>query len=103
MARGSCRSSKTYKSCANRRGSSRFQKKHGTRIEVYEGIAKMTKGGNLMKKDLVKNPKTGKIVSKKKREFALKNKIINNIKEFQYVKGGGRKGSTRSRRSSRCR
>ena len=42
-----------------------FVKKYGTRKEVWSGEAKMTKG-KLLKSDLMKRPRDGKLVSKKR-------------------------------------
>lgn len=47
-----------------------FEKKQGTRLEVWKGIAE--KAGTLRKQDLIKN-KWGRLVSKKKSEAAAKN------------------------------
>ncbi len=47
----------------------KFEKKNGTRLEVWKGIAE--KAGSLKKADLIKN-KWGRLVSKKKSEQAAK-------------------------------
>lgn len=49
----------------------KFQRRYGTRDEVFAGSAEKTRGG-LMKDDLMIS-RTGRIVSKKKSEQARKN------------------------------
>ncbi len=48
--------------------SSRFPRKYGNRAEVFCGECQMTRGG-LMKKDLIKRARDGRIISKKRSEM----------------------------------
>jgi len=62
----------------------------GSRAQVFNGNADVTSGG-LTKKDLMKNPKTGEIVSKAKSAGAKKNPWIQAVakakKELKMKKG----------------
>mgnify|MGYP000031443586 CR=1 FL=1 len=59
-----------------------FDRTYGTRIEVWEGHARFTRG-KLEKADLLKN-KYGKIVSKKKSELAKKKDTVSRLKQFRF-------------------
>lgn len=50
----------------------------GNKREVFMGLAKHTSGG-LTKKDLMRN-KSGRIVSRRKHNLAMRSKIINRLK-----------------------
>jgi len=54
----------------------------GSKAQVYHGNADKTKGG-LTRKDLMKNPKSGKIVSKK--QHAAGKKAITRLRKLGYV------------------
>ena len=72
----------------------------GSKVEVWNGSAKRTAGG-LTKKDLMKNPKSGKVVSKKqyKRGMELYKKMK---KEGKLAKPFSKKRSSKkSKRKSK--
>ena len=84
-----------------------FEKRLGSRAEVFHGKAKQTTGG-LLKKDLVKN-KHGRIVSKKKFRTAKKEKRLEKAGyfaekgKFGHVKKAAKtkKNKTQKRKSAK--
>ena len=61
-----------------------FQRRYGTRDEVFAGSAEKTRGG-LKKADLLINSRTGRIVSKKKSEQARKNYLEHGFRKREKV------------------
>ena len=59
-----------------------FDRTYGTRLEVWEGRARYTRG-KLEKSDLAKN-KYGKIVSKKKSDLAKERDTVSRLKQFRF-------------------
>jgi hypothetical protein len=81
-----------------------FEKRLGSRAEVFHGKARQTTGG-LRKKDLMKN-KRGEIVSRKKHTTAKKEKRLEKHGyfaekgKFGYVKKTPKRARTMKRRKS---
>ena len=69
-------------------------KKYGTKVEVYNGVARYTKGGHLSKRHLVRN-KWGRVVSKKKSQLGKRSQ------GFRALVSGGFVGKKRRRSSKR--
>lgn len=59
-----------------------FDRTYGTRLDVYEGRCRYTRG-KLEKADLTKN-KYGKIVSKKKSDLAKEQNTVSRLKKFHF-------------------
>ena len=82
-----------------------FERKIGSRAEVFHGKVEKTSGG-LRKKDLMKN-KRGEIVSKKKHLTAKKEKRLEKHGyfakkgKFGYVKKDPKKSKTAKRKSGK--
>lgn len=81
-----------------------FEKRLGSRAEVFHGKARQTTGG-LRKKDLMKN-KRGEIVSRKKHTTAKKEKRLEKHGyfaekgKFGYVKTTPKRGKTVKKRKT---
>jgi hypothetical protein len=81
-----------------------FEKRLGSRAEVFHGKARQTTGG-LRKKDLMKN-KRGEIVSRKKHTTAKKEKRLEKHGyfaekgKFGYVKKTPKRGKTMKKRKT---